>query len=233
MKNRTQLFYDRCIIVMKGSVHTMYHDEEIIKILSEIPKPTVREGPHRLKLKYSLLQKMRKERVPMKSWKKSFAWATCLILFIVVSVWAGQKIHKSFTIDVGDNKSIKMSSDAPDYTKEKAQKQYEEIQKLISGGEYNLLEIKENDYGKTYIYKFILSDGEIVAWGTRKPLDAHEQESISSEEILKLFAQGKVILIEEKELDTGETIYLYKVTRKDGSTLLFGSDNPLEINKKP
>ncbi len=232
----------------------MQNNRDIERLLEETPKPNVNEGPHRLKLKYSLINQMRKETVPMRTWRRTLVWAACLVLIASLAGWAGQKAYKKFTVVDGDDitvseeafenpdgstgmfihsqsRRVEMSSDDPRYTEEKAREQYEEIQKLVSEGKYELLEVKQTDYGDVYIYKFKLSDGETVAWGTRKPIGSPDEDVIKYQEIKELFAQGKVELIEEKELDSGKKMYLYKITRSDGTSFTFGSDTPLEPEK--
>ena len=214
----------------------MAKNNDIERILAETPKPKLKEGSHRLQLKYSLMNQMRKEKRSMTSWKKTLAWAACLVIITAVVSWAGQKIYKKFTFIVSESdvvtESVTMSSDDPGYTEGKAREQYEEIQKLKASGKGELLEVKETDYGKVYIYKFVLSDGEVIAWGTHRPLGSSQSRKLGDQEILDLFAEGKGKLIEEKVLDSGEKIYLYKMTRQDGTTFMFGSDIPMKSEQQ-
>ncbi len=221
--------------------------DDIEKILVNTPKPKVVEGPHRLKLKYSLINQFKKEKVPMRSWRRTLAWAFCLLLIGAIGGWAGQNLYKTFIVDkevlseetyenpdgstgmYSQIRSVIMGSDASNFTEEKAQKQYQEIRNLISEGKGELLEVKDLDSGeKCYIYKFVLSDGEEVAWGSRQPIGSEESQKISYQEILDLIAQGKGELVEEKELDSGIKVYIYKITRSDGTSFTFGANYPIE-----
>ena len=224
--------------------------DDIEKILVNTPKPKVVESPHRLKLKYSLINQMKQEKVTMRSWRRTLAWAFCLLLIGAIGGWSGQNLYKTFIVDkevlteetfenpdgstgmYSQMRSVTVISDASDFTEEKAQKQYQEIQNLISEGKGELLEVKDLDSGeKCYIYKFVLSDGEEVAWASRQPIGSEESQKISYKEIQALIAQGRGELIEEKELDSGIKVYIYKITRSDGTSFTFASDHPIELKE--
>ncbi len=146
-------------------------------------------------------------------------------MIAIVVGWAGQKAYKSFVVhekvlieeeftnpdgskgSYTQTFSSRMISNAPDYTEEKAKKQYAEIQDLIAQGKGELIDVNESDSrGMIYTYKFILSDGEEIAWGSLYQIDYKGDKVVSYREIKELIAQGKGKLIEVKESDSGGKI---------------------------
>ncbi len=187
----------------------------------------------------------------MRTWSKNLKWACCLLLIAVAGGWTAQKVHKSFIVSEevlmeeeftnpdGSKGSYRqtcsttISSDDPDFSEEKAQKYHQEIQDLIAKGKYQFIDVKELDSGeKVYLYKFTLSDGEQFAYGARSPLDNKGDKKVSGtgyREIKELIANGKGKLVEVKELNSGQKVFIYKITLPDGSSLTFGSDVSLEV----
>ncbi len=232
-------------------MHTMEKFDDIERVLANTPKPKIIEGPHRLYLRQSLIHQIQKEEIPMSAWSKNLKWACCLLLIAVAGGWTAQKVHKSFTVSeevlmeeeftnpdgskgiYSQTRSTTISSDDPDFSKEKAQKYHQEIQDLIAKGKYQFVDVKELDSGdKVYLYKFTLSDGELFMYGTHYPLDYKGNKKVSGtsyREIKELISNGKGKLVEVKELDSGQKVYIYKITLPDGSSLTFGSDVSLEV----
>ena len=225
--------------------------DNLEKVLADTPVPRVIEGDRRARLKSDLVRQIRKEGSIMPRWKKRIAWAACALLVVSAVVFACNEVRKRFfvvheevleerktTLPDGSEmhsrvvRGVSIGSDDPDYTEEKAKQQYKEIQNLIAEGKGELLKVIESDSGeKCYVYKFILSDGEEVAWGTRRPLgDEHKGSYL--DEIDDLIAQGKGELIEVNELDSGKKIYLYRFILSDGTSLISGFDTPLKLSKE-
>jgi len=221
--------------------------DDIEKVLSNTPLPKVIEGPHRLYLRQSLINQMQKDKTPMRTWRKSLAWVCCLLLVAAIGGWTAQKVYKSFVVceevlmeeeftnpdgSTGyyiQKSSVSIGSKDPSYTEEKAQKHYSEIQALINEGKYEFLGVEELDSGeKIYSYKFILSDGEEVAWARKYPLDYKGEKGTSYQEIENLIASGNGKLVDVHETDTGDKVYIYKIIRSDGTSFTYGTDKPFE-----
>ena len=69
-------------------------------------------------------------------------------------------------------------------------------------------------------------------YGARSPLEYKEDKKVSGtgyREIKELIANGKGKLVEVKEMDSGQKVYIYKVTLQDGSSLTFASSVSLEV----
>jgi hypothetical protein len=65
-----------------------------------------------------------------------------------------------------------MTSNSPGFNEAKAKQYEKEVKDLIAQGKYELLKVSELKEGrKYYIYKFILSDGEEMAYGFNEPLN--------------------------------------------------------------
>ena len=127
----------------------------------------------------------------MRNWKTSLAWACCLLLVAAIGGLAAQEVYKSFIVHEEvlvekeitnpdgtkgsyiQKSAVSMGSKDPGYSEEKAKADYNEIQDLIKEGKYELMGVEELDSGENiYTYKFILSDGEEVAWAQKHPLDS-------------------------------------------------------------
>lgn len=221
--------------------------DDIEKVLTDVAIPNVIEGPHRLHLRQSLINQMQKEELPMRILRKSLAWACCLLLVTAIGGWTAQKVYKSFIVHEEvimeeeytnpdgskgyyiQKSSATMGSEDPSYTEEKAQKQYSEIQDLISEDKYEFLGVKELDSGeKVYSYKFILSDGEEVAWARKYPFDHEGEKGTGYQEIENLIARGNGKLVEVHETDSGDKIYIYKIIRSDGTSFTFSTDKQFD-----
>ena len=223
----------------------MGNHDDIERLFFDTPKPNVIEGPHRLYLKQSLVQQMQKEGIQMSIWKKKLVLACCMVMIMVISGWAANKIYKSFTVKeevvteevttsdgnkaiYTHSKAVMMSSDDPEYTEEKAKAQYEEIQQLMKEGKYEFIGLKETKVGKIYTYRFTLSNGEKVGWGSAEPLHLKEKKGYSYQEAVDFIKQGRAKLIEVKKSDSGADVYIYRIVPPDGQSFTFGSDVPLE-----
>ena len=77
----------------------MKKNDDIERVLAITPIPKVVEGPHRIYLKQTLVHRMQKEEIPMRTWRKTLAWACCLLLIGALGGWAGQKAYKCFIVD--------------------------------------------------------------------------------------------------------------------------------------
>ncbi len=87
------------------------------------------------------------------------------------------KVRRQFTVfeDEGDKpdtgKIVTISSDDPGFSKGKADEQWREIQALIGKGQFELSEtLKEESGTTTYLYRFVLSDGARLCFGSDLPL---------------------------------------------------------------
>jgi len=188
----------------------------------------------------------------VKNWRKTLAWACCLLLVFTICGWTANKVYKRFFIVeekilveeevahpdgskgfYSQSRSVSIGSNAPDFTGEKANKMYREVQALLSRGEYEFAGVKELDSGaKAYLYRFTLADGEELMWATRRPpLVPEEGKGTSYRELLDLFAQGKGELLRTEKSDSGGNVYIYRITRADGTGFTFASEVPIEGKK--
>lgn len=167
----------------------MIDDNDTSRKLFAVTPPSLKEGPHRQRLRQELLQQMEKERIPMRSWKHTAAWAACFIAILAVTGWAGQKISRMFEVKqqvikvttkseqnsnmidaivvetVVTIEPIGSDSDSPE-----TKQIIDEIQKCIEKGRYTLVEKKKNDKNTEYIYSVVLSSGDEQRFKTILPL---------------------------------------------------------------
>lgn len=165
----------------------MHDNHDIERMFEDTPKPSVVNGSHRLRLKHALLQEMKKENVPMRSWKKTLVWAACFVMIIALSAWAIQKVYMRFTVQerivgvfeeenghlryrVTNNFTIKTLDIDPG--SEDAGKICSEIKNLILGGKYTLVEdtLKPGD-NQSFHYSITLADGDVHSVETNRPLE--------------------------------------------------------------
>jgi len=231
----------------------MNEERDVERILENLSKPKVREGAHRQELKDSLLNQYHKEKIPMRSWRKTLAWAACFVLIITVGGVAGQQAYKIFTtkfkgeykkgvVKTPDGKviveiglsvpEIIMSTKTDDLsmTDEKAQKIHKELKELTDQGEYTLVASWVDSSGKWYKYKFILSDGseQFIFSQLEYGKEIHIPMT-DPDEMGRLYAEGRYELIETTITAKGDTLNLYRFTRHDGTTFDVSGDLPVKI----
>jgi ATP:corrinoid adenosyltransferase len=128
------------------------------------------------------------------------------------------------------------SSDDPNLTQEQVRQKHEEMKQLVARGEYELIRTDETESGETiYTYKFVLSDGEQLAWGTRIPLGqvaswdeyqqkVKEQAAERMERIKEAIAAGRFRLLNVdvikshicRDAATGEELRAMQIVMQDG-----------------
>ena len=183
-----------------------------------------------------------------KSLNAKIGSAIFIVLLLTVVGWGGKKLYnqtfvvheESVTIFPKNNEtsftagtSITMVSKTDSaYTEKKAKEQYIELKNLISNGKGKLIRIDKLGSGENiYIYKFTLSDGEEMAFGTQSPLDNRSKlnwlKGENYEEIKLLIQQGKGELIDIEESETVGKIYVYQFTLSDESRIIYRTSEPI------
>jgi hypothetical protein len=149
----------------------MKPDGEIENLLAAMPVPRVVEGSHRAGLKQNLLHQMQKEAPVMLTWKRVLA-VCCAVLVLAAVGWAAQKaVQKFFVVHQEANGQVVGGSNDPNYTQDKADQHWKEIQDLIAQGKYELVKVEDLGEGKrAYCYRFVLSNGETVGFARSEPL---------------------------------------------------------------
>ena len=133
--------------------------------------------------------------------------------------------EQSFAVRI----STGVGSDDPDYTQEKAERQYQEALHLVRQGRAELT-MKGWDHGrKLYKYTVVLSDGEKMNLGGLWPLDSEMTYEQRVKEWADLIAEGKVELVEVEELEDGEKKHWYRLNFSDGVVHIFPWDYPLKV----
>ncbi|MGA2799330.1 MAG: hypothetical protein ABSE63_17245 [Thermoguttaceae bacterium] len=180
----------------------MMNDNDVEKILLNVPRSHVTAGSHRSDLKAKLLQTSQNERPIMKTkkWKLAIA-ACCTILLLAALGFAAQQIYFKFFIveQSAEPEVIKtvlpngtekvtywgsataIASDDPNFTQEKADQQWQETKRAISRGKYKLFKVDESTDPPAYYYSVQLEDGRTVGYGTNLPLPEPQQESPDGE----------------------------------------------------
>jgi hypothetical protein len=234
----------------------MNDNRDVERMLEDLPKPKVREGTHRQELKDSLLNQFHKEKKPMRSWRKTLAWAACFLLVATLGGVTAQQVVKVFStkfkgeykegvVKTPDGKTIfsighsvperifSTKTNDPSMTDEKAQKIHKEIKELIDQQKYTLVASGVDSSGHWYKYKLILSDGSEFFMGSSHEWGKEINVPMSDPaEMGRLYAEGRYELIETNITAKGDTLYLYRFTRHDGTTFDFDMSFLMPVTKK-
>lgn len=88
-----------------------------------------------------------------------------------------EKVTKCFVVEKTTGKSpdghrtTSLSSTDANFTQAKADARWKEMKSLIDAGKFKLIETRQQDGGKCYLYEFILSDGQRIVHGSNRALE--------------------------------------------------------------
>jgi ATP:corrinoid adenosyltransferase len=225
----------------------MFQDNDMEKLLQNVPRAHVRAGKHRADLKTQLLQTPYDEGKTMKTrkWKWMIAAAGAVLLFCAVG-FAAQQVYnsyfKQFIVEEteGEKSSasdgavhssktvVSVSTNDPNVSQESATQHWQEIKKAVEKGNYKLVETKKTNEGFiVYIYSVTLEDGAQDSFASNKLLDAPPKTAEQQHQELKqAIEKGRYKLLKTEELN-GITAYHYLVTLEDGTQVGYGTNTPL------
>jgi hypothetical protein len=129
------------------------------------------------------------------------------------------------------SRKVVVVSDDPKLTEEDAHRQWAQTKQAIDQGNYSLLQQRETETGQpVYIYRVVVEDGSTEIYGTNEPLrDAPRFEEL----IRRAIDQGSYTLVRERESESGQPLYVYRLALEDGTTHRYGTGEPLEDDQRP
>jgi len=154
---------------------------------------------------------------------KAFAAAACVLVAVTVG-WGAQRLVKTFVFEEGSTTWV-VKSDDPDMTEDEAREVHEQIQQAIADGRCTLLRIENTEQCSVYVYECTLADGRKELLALNHPLDPETKRKLD-EEMEKAVAEGSGELVSVTELESGLTVYRYKVILSDGSVRTYASNMP-------
>ena len=231
----------------------MSEQDEVERLLKQVPVPGLDDGPHRARLRQELFQLNRKEDSTMSRFqnKKPLIWISCTLVVIAMVAAAVPAVRKAFvvhsevrqleplevTLPDGTSTvlsrsagaSVVMKSDEPGFTEAKARERYDEIQQLIATGECEPVDVRQSEDGTPiYIYEFTLSDGSVEQFAATRPLGKETKSQVKLDaELAQLIREGSGTLVYVSDLGEGEKAYVYRFVLSDGSSPHVGFGCPL------
>jgi anti-sigma28 factor (negative regulator of flagellin synthesis) len=234
------------IPISRGRINAMTNDNDVEKLLQNVPRAHVRAGRHRDDLKTRLLLTPCNEEPKMKTrtWKWAIA-ACCTAVLLSAVGWAAQQGYlnfKQFIVEETEGEktilpdgssqssktTVSVSTNDPNVTQETANQHWQEIKKAVEKGRYQLTETKKTDEGfNVYIYSVMLEDGTQDTFASSKFLDAPKKTAEQQhQEIKQAIEKGRYKLLKTQKIN-GINAYHYLVTLEDGTQVGYGTMKPL------
>jgi hypothetical protein len=178
-------------------------------------------------------------------WHKKLAWAACAVIALAVAAWGVSRVAGVFVagppaaapmiVNVPDGATVNLFSgtttvaaaNAPGAAANPQAGRLEEMKELIKAGKASVTISNIPGGNKLYLYNVVLPGGQVMNFGTARPLVSPVNDEQRNRELADLVSSGKVEFVNLAETGPGAKIYNYRFAYSDGVTGTLSSDVPL------